>query len=290
MLPWHVRFVAFAVQAILRGPPTNRAMTTLRVRRTARWVAALSLTVTALVGSAALASSAFASPAGDLAAATNTARISAGFAPLTVNAQLSAVAQAWANKLAAAGALSHNPAFQTANHRLDRRWRERRHGRRHPDRASRIHGQPAPQGQHPRPSLHADGRWLRDLDLPVLRLPSALGRRRLPSTGHSPGRQSSRAATAPVAPKAPAVVKATVKVAVKAPVKVTPKVAPKVTAVTQPVTAPVSAPVAAPSRGAVSDSAAVTARGFGQPGLSRRPSQPHARLRDRLVAAAELTH
>jgi hypothetical protein len=88
-------------------------MTTLRVRRTARWVAALSLTVTALVGSAAFAGSALASPAGDLATATNTARVSAGLAPLTVNAQLNAVAQAWANKLAAAGTLSHNPAVRT---------------------------------------------------------------------------------------------------------------------------------------------------------------------------------
>jgi hypothetical protein len=88
-------------------------MTTLRVRRPARWVAALSLTVTALMGSAAFASSASASPAGDLGTATNTARISAGLAPLTVNAQLSTVAQAWANKLAAAGTLSHNPALQT---------------------------------------------------------------------------------------------------------------------------------------------------------------------------------
>jgi hypothetical protein len=88
-------------------------MTTLRVRRTARWIAGLSLTVTALVGSAAFASSAFASPAGDLATATNTARVSAGLAPLTVNAQLNAVAQAWANKLAAAGTLSHNPGLRT---------------------------------------------------------------------------------------------------------------------------------------------------------------------------------
>jgi Cysteine-rich secretory protein family len=88
-------------------------MTTLRVRRTARWIAGLSLTVTALVGSAAFAGSAFASPAGDLATATNTARVSAGLAPLTVNAQLNAVAQAWANKLAAAATLSHNPAVRT---------------------------------------------------------------------------------------------------------------------------------------------------------------------------------
>jgi uncharacterized protein YkwD len=88
-------------------------MTTLRVRRTARWVAALSLTVTALVGSAAFASSAFASPAGDLASATNAARVSAGLPALAENAQLDAVAQAWANKLAAAGVLSHNPNVRT---------------------------------------------------------------------------------------------------------------------------------------------------------------------------------
>lgn len=88
-------------------------MTTLRVRRTAQWVAGLSLTVTALVGSAALASSASASPAGDLGTATNTARISAGLAPLSINAQLSAVAQAWANNLATAGTLSHNPGLRT---------------------------------------------------------------------------------------------------------------------------------------------------------------------------------
>jgi uncharacterized protein YkwD len=88
-------------------------MATLRVRRAARWVAALSLTVTALVGSAAFAGSALASPAGDLASATNTARVSAGLPALTENAQLDAVAQAWANKLAAAGVLSHNPAVRT---------------------------------------------------------------------------------------------------------------------------------------------------------------------------------
>jgi hypothetical protein len=88
-------------------------MTTLRVRRTARWVAALSLTVTALVGSAAFAGAALASPAGALATATNTARVSAGLPALTENAQLDAVAQAWANKLAAAGTLSHNPAVRT---------------------------------------------------------------------------------------------------------------------------------------------------------------------------------
>ena len=54
-----------------------------------------------------------AGPSGDLAAATNTARVSAGLPALTENAQLDAVAQAWANKLAVAGVLSHNPALRT---------------------------------------------------------------------------------------------------------------------------------------------------------------------------------
>src|SRR5450432_661891 len=65
------------------------AMANSRVRRASRWVAMLSLVATALVGSAALASPA-----------------------LALNAQLSAVAQAWADQLAAAGVLSHNPALR----------------------------------------------------------------------------------------------------------------------------------------------------------------------------------
>jgi hypothetical protein len=73
----------------------------------------LSLVATALVGSAALAAPAFASPAGDLGAATNAARVSDGLPALALNAQLNAVAQAWANKLAAAGVLSHNPALRS---------------------------------------------------------------------------------------------------------------------------------------------------------------------------------
>jgi uncharacterized protein YkwD len=84
-----------------------------RVRRVRTWVAMLSLVATALIGSAALASPAFASPAGDLGAATNAARVSNGLPALALNAQLNAVAQAWANKLAAAGVLSHNPALRT---------------------------------------------------------------------------------------------------------------------------------------------------------------------------------
>jgi len=70
------------------------------------------LVATALVGSAALAAPAFASPAGDLGAATNVSRASNGLPALTVNSSLTAVAQAWANQLAAANVLSHNPALR----------------------------------------------------------------------------------------------------------------------------------------------------------------------------------
>ncbi|HEY0870841.1 MAG TPA: CAP domain-containing protein [Acidothermaceae bacterium] len=87
-------------------------MVTPRVRRASKWVATLSLVASALVGSAALASPAFASPAGDLGAATNASRTSNGLPALTVNASLTAVAQAWANQLAAANVLSHNPALR----------------------------------------------------------------------------------------------------------------------------------------------------------------------------------
>lgn len=87
-------------------------MVTPRVRRASKWVATLSIVATALVGSAALAAPAFASPAGDLGAATNASRTSNGLPALTTNASLTAVAQAWANQLAAANVLSHNPALR----------------------------------------------------------------------------------------------------------------------------------------------------------------------------------
>jgi uncharacterized protein YkwD len=77
-----------------------------------RWLATLSLTVTAFVGGAITAPSALASPAGDLAAATNSARAAAGLPALALNGQLSAVAQAWANQLAVAGVLSHNGSLR----------------------------------------------------------------------------------------------------------------------------------------------------------------------------------
>jgi hypothetical protein len=75
-------------------------------------VATLSIVATAFVGSAALASPAFASPAGDLGVATNASRTSDGLPALALNAQLNAVAQAWADRLAAADVLSHNPALR----------------------------------------------------------------------------------------------------------------------------------------------------------------------------------
>jgi uncharacterized protein YkwD len=78
-----------------------------------RLLAAAALTATAFAGSTALATSAFASPAGDLAAATNAARSAAGLRALALNGQLTSVAQAWANQLAAAGTLSHNGALRT---------------------------------------------------------------------------------------------------------------------------------------------------------------------------------
>jgi hypothetical protein len=76
-------------------------------------LAAVTLAAAAFVGSTALAVPAFASPTADLASATNAARASAGLPALAANAQLNAVAQAWANHLAAAGVLSHNPALRT---------------------------------------------------------------------------------------------------------------------------------------------------------------------------------
>jgi uncharacterized protein YkwD len=118
------RFAPFAVQAVrpLRRPilqvessATEEGLRAVRfagVPSLTKLVAAMSLVATALVGSVALASSASASPAGDLAAATNSARAHAGLAPLALNAQLTAVAQAWANHLAAANVLSHNGSLR----------------------------------------------------------------------------------------------------------------------------------------------------------------------------------
>lgn len=82
-------------------------------RRCVKLVAAFTLTAAALGASTALATPALASPAGDLGAATNAARAAAGLPALQRNAQLDAVAQAWAQHMAATNVLAHNPGLQT---------------------------------------------------------------------------------------------------------------------------------------------------------------------------------
>ena len=100
---WHWSAIHSALCA--RASPTGVGLR--------RLVAAVAVAATAFVGSAALATPALASPAGDLGAATNAARAAAGLPALALDAQLTAVAQGWANQLAAAGTLSHNPALRT---------------------------------------------------------------------------------------------------------------------------------------------------------------------------------
>lgn len=77
--------------------------------RTATIAASIALGVIAT--SAIVATPAFASASSDLAAATNQARAAAGLPALQQTADLNAVAQRWAQHLAAANALSHNPAL-----------------------------------------------------------------------------------------------------------------------------------------------------------------------------------
>jgi len=81
--------------------------------RLGKFLVAASVAVGALAASTAMATPAFASPSGDLAAATNSARAAAGLPALQLDGQLNAVAQAWAQHLAAANALSHNGALRS---------------------------------------------------------------------------------------------------------------------------------------------------------------------------------
>lgn len=85
--------------------------------RLGKLITAASVVLAAMAGatvvSTALAAPAMASPSGDLASATNAARAAAGLPGLAVNGQLSAVAQAWANHLAATGVLAHNPSLRS---------------------------------------------------------------------------------------------------------------------------------------------------------------------------------
>lgn len=220
-------------------------MTTLRVRRTARWVAALSLTVTALVGSAAFASSALASPAGDLATATNTARVSAGLPALTENAQLDAVAQAWANKLAAAGVLSHNPAVRTQV----TNWTVLG------ENVGMAGDVPTVQNAF----MHSPEHKANILDPRYTQIGVGSATSIYPSCGCPvlwvvvDFRRPVTVTTAPVAPKAPAPVKTVAKPATTKPVAVKPaavKATPKVTAVTQHVATAATVTVTAPAAAA----------------------------------------
>lgn len=234
-------------------------MTTLRVRRTARWVAALSLTVTALVGSAAFAGSALASPAGDLATATNTARISAGLPALTENAQLDAVAQAWANKLAAAGVLSHNPAIRTQV----TNWTVLG------ENVGMAGDVPTVQNAF----MHSPEHKANILDPRYTQMGVGSATSIYPSCGCPvlwvvvDFRRPVTVTTVPVAPKAPAPVKTVAKPAIVKPATVKPaavKAAPKVTPVTQNVAATrtvtaAAAPTAVPSATALRSQLAASA-------------------------------
>jgi hypothetical protein len=216
-------------------------MTTLRVRRTARWVVALSLTVTALVGSAAFAGSALAGPAGDLASATNTARTSAGLPALAENAQLDAVAQAWANKLAAAGVLSHNPAVRTQV----TNWTVLG------ENVGMAGDVPTVQNAF----MHSPEHKANILDPRYTQMGVGSATSIYPSCGCPviwvvvDFRRPATITTAAVAPKAPAPVKTVAKPATKKPVVVKPA-APKVAAVTQHVAAAATVTVTAPAAAA----------------------------------------
>lgn len=77
--------------------------------RAARALPVMLALVAALV--ALVAPRASASVSTDVAAAINSSRGEAGLAPLTPNSSVDAVAQAWAEQLASAGELSHNPSY-----------------------------------------------------------------------------------------------------------------------------------------------------------------------------------
>lgn len=67
----------------------------------------------AVVAALVPAAPAHAAEADSLHSLVNSSRAAAGLAPLTRNAAMDAVAAAWAAQLAAAGALSHNPAYSS---------------------------------------------------------------------------------------------------------------------------------------------------------------------------------
>jgi hypothetical protein len=87
-------------------------MSLLRTNKVRR-IAVAAVSISALATSIAIATPALAAPSGDLFAATNASRVAAGLPALQESSQLDAVAQGWANKLAASQNLAHNPNIQT---------------------------------------------------------------------------------------------------------------------------------------------------------------------------------
>lgn len=83
-------------------------------RRVVRWCAAIASTM--LVSSFMIFSSALpASGAGEgtILSLVNQARASSGLGPLKLNGSMSAVSTAWANQMAANGAMTHNPSYSS---------------------------------------------------------------------------------------------------------------------------------------------------------------------------------
>lgn len=92
-----------------------------RVTRTIARVASAALVAGAIAGAGFVGTVATAAPASASGGAastvvsmTNAARASAGLRPYQYSADLAAVAQSWANQMAARGGISHNPQLQSA--------------------------------------------------------------------------------------------------------------------------------------------------------------------------------
>lgn len=74
---------------------------------------AVGAVVAAVVGLGALPATADAGDAGRLLALTNEVRAGQGLPALTIDSQLTSVAQAWATELASRGVISHNPSVRS---------------------------------------------------------------------------------------------------------------------------------------------------------------------------------
>ena len=81
--------------------------------RGSRWWKVAMAAVVATVALGALPAKADAGDAGRLLALTNQVRAAQGLPALTIDSQLTAVAQAWATELAGRGVISHNPSVRS---------------------------------------------------------------------------------------------------------------------------------------------------------------------------------